>query len=646
MRKLLILASTLALAALPVCAEEARFLGSQNARVYQDVDLAAKSFSPASVQDFLRAEKAGARKVESLVTAKSYRAETSGRTHVLLHQEVNGLQVYGAYVKAAFDENGKMVHLIDASVGVPEQGVQPTRVTAAAAVNKAISLHHRGIKIGLVETMADGNKVSFDAGSFFFSPPSATRVAIAMKNGSLQEGFLVETWTQKTNMLHHTLIGAEGQVLGSQLRTNSDSYNIFADHPGVSSQTVVNGPGLGNAESPNGWLDAGNHTTVDISGNNVHAYLDTDANNAPDGGGSTVSDGNFLTGANLSQSPATAQNKEVAVQNLFYFNNLIHDTLYRHGFDEGAGNFQNNNFGNGGNGNDAVNAEAQDGSGTNNANFSTPNDGSPGRMQMYVWTQTNPNRDGDLDSDIIWHEYGHGLTWRMIGNMSGPMSGAIGEGNSDVLAILMNDDDVVGEYSFNNSNGIRSAPYTNYGRTYGDFGGSSVHFDGEIYAATIWRLYELYQQAGTPLDTLMDDMIGGMNFTAAGPAMEDMRDGILSQVAGTGRECTVWEAFAAFGIGEGARARVKGGGPFGGGNVTVTESFTLPASCNGGGCVPTETAEVSCFDNLDNDCDGDIDGADSDCGGGSCTPVGGACTANSECCSNKCRGPNGGKSCK
>ena len=31
-------------------------------------------------------------------------------------------------------------------------------------------------------------------------------------------------------------------------------------------------------------------------------------------------------------------------------------------------------------------AEAQDGSGTNNANFSTPPDGTSGRMQMYLLT--------------------------------------------------------------------------------------------------------------------------------------------------------------------------------------------------------------------------------------------------------------------
>ncbi len=60
------------------------------------------------------------------------------------------------------------------------------------------------------------------------------------------------------------------------------------------------------------------------------------------------------------------------VTNLFYANNMIHDLLYRYGFDEASGNFQANNYGRGGTGGDYVRAEAADGNGTNNANFSTP----------------------------------------------------------------------------------------------------------------------------------------------------------------------------------------------------------------------------------------------------------------------------------
>ena len=127
---------------------------------------------------------------------------------------------------------------------------------------------------------------------------------------------------------------------------------------------------------------------------------------------------------------------------------------------------------------------------------------------MYLWTFSSPNRDGDLDSDIVWHEYGHGLTWRMIGSMSGPLSGAIGEGMSDVLAIYTNRNDVVGEYSYNNAGGIRRYPYTNYPLTYGDVTGSSVHNDGEIYAATMWKLLELWEDAGLTQDELFDYVVG------------------------------------------------------------------------------------------------------------------------------------------
>ena len=91
----------------------------------------------------------------------------------------------------------------------------------------------------------------------------------------------------------------------------------------------------------------------------------------------------------------------------------------------------------GGLGNDAISAEAQDSSGTNNANFSTPGDGSPGRMQMYLFTAPNPQRDGSLDGDVFLHELTHGTSNRLHANGSGlatQASGGMGEGWSDFYA--------------------------------------------------------------------------------------------------------------------------------------------------------------------------------------------------------------------
>ena len=141
---------------------------------------------------------------------------------------------------------------------------------------------------------------------------------------------------------------------------------------------------------------------------------------------------------------APVPNQQFNITNLFYWNNVIHDIFYGYGFTEAGGNFQDDNLGRGGVGNDHVNAEAQDGSGTNNANFSTPADGGSGRMQMYLWTAPTPDRDGDVDNGIIVHEYGHGIAKRLTGGpanttcLSNSEQG--GEGISDYFGLMLTQD--------------------------------------------------------------------------------------------------------------------------------------------------------------------------------------------------------------
>ena len=162
----------------------------------------------------------------------------------------------------------------------------------------------------------------------------------------------------------------------------------------------------------------------------------------------------------------------------------------------------------------------------------------------------------------------------MIGGMSGKLAGAIGEGMSDAVAIFMNGDDAVAEYSYNRADGIRRLRYTGYPNTYSDVLGQSVHNDGEIYAATMWKLRELWLASGRSMDTLWDRVIGGMNHTPATPAFEDMRDGILVEMTDPAEACLVWTAFAQFGIGVGADGRVSP-------SFNVTESFAKPVECGG-----------------------------------------------------------------
>lgn len=139
--------------------------------------------------------------------------------------------------------------------------------------------------------------------------------------------------------------------------------------------------------SPFGWHDtdgAAGPEFTDTQGNNVLANEDRSGNNAA---GDTAEGGATLTfdfPFDLPRSPLDYQ--DAAITNLFYMNNMMHDILYLYGFDEESGNFQKNNYENGGEGNDYVIADAQDGSGMNNANFGTPPDGNSPRMQMYLWS--------------------------------------------------------------------------------------------------------------------------------------------------------------------------------------------------------------------------------------------------------------------
>ncbi len=250
-----------------------------------------------------------------------------------------------------------------------------------------------------------------------------------------------------------------------------------------------------------GWMGTSTVTT----GNNVEAYLDTDANNAPDNnngaglsvGHASAANQDFTFPFSTAVDPRTQQ--AAVVTNLFYFNNIMHDFSYGLGFTETARNFQTNNFGRGGIGNDSVRAEAQDGSGTNNANFATPPDGQRPRMQQYLFTAPNPDRDSSMDGDVVFHEYGHGISNRLIGNgstgLSGTQSGAMGEGWSDYWAITINNDGAVGEYvdrTTQTASGARLTPFrpTTVHDSYADVGagGFQVHRDGEVWAATLWDL--------------------------------------------------------------------------------------------------------------------------------------------------------------
>ena len=61
-------------------------------------------------------------------------------------------------------------------------------------------------------------------------------------------------------------------------------------------------------------------------------------------------------------------------------------------------------------------------------------------MQMYIFTGFSPRRDGDLDAEVVLHEYTHGLSNRRVGGgvgISALQPEGMGEGWSDFYAMTL-----------------------------------------------------------------------------------------------------------------------------------------------------------------------------------------------------------------
>jgi extracellular elastinolytic metalloproteinase len=351
--------------------------------------------------------------VADVAVTDLYASRHNGLTHVYLRQRVNGLEVAGSEMNYSLKRSGEVFTRVGSFVPnvaarAAETAREPT-LTADEAVLAAASA------LGLAEV---------DRLDLLYSPGGADRAAV-FANQAVSEvpiparlryyrlpasdslrlvwnlSIKVPAGYGSSDWWDLEVDATSGAIVGRANWTADAIYSVFPlpqespdDGPVRTDLVDPNDP----TASPFGWHDTngvlGPEFTV-TRGNNVSACVDADANNSCDAGsqpdGTAALD---FTGAlvplNLPVDQPAAY-KPAAVVNLFYWNNIMHDVSYQYGYDEPAGNFQANNYGNGGAGNDAVNADAQDGSELatptlNNANFSTPPDGSPGRMQMFRWT--------------------------------------------------------------------------------------------------------------------------------------------------------------------------------------------------------------------------------------------------------------------
>ncbi len=501
-------------------------------------------------------------------------------------QTVSGIKVFEGGVQVAVSRNGEVLSVREGFLVPAEKISSKGSLRESDAIARAFEYAGKNVNASFAETRS---RVSPGDSAAFANPldPSLSEVVSELNvvgvNNQARLAWHVYADAGPDQWYEILLDAKTGELLlRHNLYVNEAQGTVYIEAPDKGARQLLSFVGDTVINTAAGWMGTSTVTT----GNNVEAYLDTDANNAPDNintaglstGHASSATQDFTFPFSTAVDPRTQQ--AAVVTNLFYYNNFIHDFSYRLGFTETARNFQTNNFGRGGLGADSVRAEAQDGSGTNNANFATPPDGQRPRMQQYLFTSPNPDRDSSMDGDVVFHEYGHGISNRLIGNgstaLSGTQSGAMGEAWSDYWAITINNDGAVGEYSTGNPNGIRRAPYTVPANTvhdsYADIGtgGFQVHRDGEVWAATLW---DLRTQLGA---TITDNIVlNGMKFTPNRPSFLQARDGILQadqNLNGGANRCAIWTVFARHGMGVSA---------VGNDGTTHVAASDLPSDCGG-----------------------------------------------------------------
>jgi uncharacterized protein (TIGR03382 family) len=225
-----------------------------------------------------------------------------------------------------------------------------------------------------------GTKGSNDA-DFYSFVISATDGSLLFRNNlTVADSFTYNVWADPTTFIPFD--GPHGTEATPHPTGTPNRYQApFVPHNVITLQNVPftrNDP----------WLPA---NATQTTGNNVDAYADLAAPDGFQAGGadirpSTTAPGVFDYTYDVTKAPGSSPNQiKAATTHLFYLNNFLHDWFYDAGFDEASGNAQVSNYGRGGLEGDSLRAEAQDYSGRNNANMSTPADGSRPRMQMYIF---------------------------------------------------------------------------------------------------------------------------------------------------------------------------------------------------------------------------------------------------------------------
>ncbi|KAK4627330.1 Extracellular metalloproteinase MEP [Fulvia fulva] len=546
-------------------------------------------------------------------TANDNHVSSNGIAHVYFKQTLNGLDIDDADFNVNVRPDGTIFSYgssfytgpLPEAAPAPEEVAEPQPVLETVVDVLALPIQPAEADILVEET---ARSFTVQGLNNVESPPEGQLVYYGNAEGNLISAWRLETDVSENWLTTYVDATNENNILAVTDYVAESTYEVFKwplNDPRGNRRTTEILPFDIRASSLGWHRDSDTRYTV-TRGNNAIAQPNTDGDAEfldeprPSGGLLNVYTPRF--------DPALepAQYIDASTVQLFYTSNYYRDMLYILGFTEAAGNFQTSNFGKGGVGGDSVILNTQDGSGLNNANFATPPDGQQGRMRMYVFNQSVPNRDSSFEAGIVIHEFTHGLTNRLTGGPANSRclqvleSGGMGEGWSDFYATAIrstprdnrNTNYPIGDYAFNNPAGIRAFVYSTNMQTnpytYSSLNTlTRVHQFGTVWCTMLyemmWNLIDDHGNTallrpvlgfnGRPDDgkyLSMKLVLDALTLQPCNPTFVQARNAILDAdraLTKGGNQCSIWKAFAKRGLGENA-SQV---------GTVYTDDFTIPA---------------------------------------------------------------------
>ena len=554
---------------------------------------------------------------EDAATVEVRSVSRRGLPTVRLVQRVDGVEVFNSEVKAAIGGDNQVIavagQLFSGAAESRRARRRGTTVSAEEAiVRAAFDLTGVAYEPGeLVEAEAPRESGDYrfyehrrpegDARPLFERPVRLKDVVFPLGEGQFVPGYYLELWIREWPAFSYVVDAIDTpDVLFRKNLTSPVAFKYSVHNTGDAVFRPHDGPAPGTPHptgTPNGfqaptiperlvtiesllpgdpWLPPNATTT---KGNNCIAYADLVGPTGFGPGdvlGKTTSTRRFGRTYGHTQSARTARNLQASLAGMFFHVNWLHDRWYEAGFDEASGNAQLDNFGRGGLGGDPILAEGNDFSGTDNANMATPADGASPRMQMFEFKGVAPlpSRTSNHEALITFHEMGHYLTNRLVGNGSGltnQQGRAMGEGWSDFMAICMTsqagDDfangafaaggwtDLTSTFKDNYYFSIRRYPYSaDLNKNPLTFrhiaanvllpigpprsptaGGpnNQVHNAGEVWCSALWEVFvNLVAKHGHEAAErgMLQYVIGGLKLTPPVPTFTQARDAILTAV--------------------------------------------------------------------------------------------------------------------